>query len=189
MVPCLYQAVPGVVQATKTPDETTGVPFSLQSEWGFSRGMDRTNGPGIRNSLARSWLPNALPAVVERLKAGIRVADLGTGAGACAFALAHAFPASSVLGIDVDQRSIDRANGNNPGLTNLSFQCKDMATVEPSTFELITNHDCIHDLVDPVGVLKSVRRALKPDGIFFSVEPKACDSLAENLSGLAPTSS
>jgi hypothetical protein len=28
---------------------------------------------------------------------------------------------------------------------------------QPNTFDLITNHDCIHDLVDPVGVLKTIR--------------------------------
>ena len=39
-----------------------------------------------------------------------------------------------------------------------------MGEIEPDTFDVITNHDCIHDLVDPVGVLRTVRRALKRDG-------------------------
>ena len=42
--------------------------------------------------------------------------------------------------------------------------------------------DCIHDLVDPVGVLRTIRRALKRDGIFFSSEPKSGETLADNLS-------
>mmetsp|Transcript_10489 Transcript_10489/g.29563 ORF Transcript_10489/g.29563 Transcript_10489/m.29563 type:complete len:419 (+) Transcript_10489:70-1326(+) len=180
-VPCLYRAVPGVVKATKCPAVTTGVPFSQQSEWGFSRGMERNNSPGIRTSLARTWLPKSLPSFVERLEAGIKVADLGTGAGAVAFALANAFPASTVVGIDSDRQSIDRANANNPGLTNLSFRCADMADIEPGTFDLITNHDCIHDVADPVGVLRAVRRALKPNGVFFSMEPRTIgESLKEN---------
>jgi len=181
-VPCLYRAIPGVVKATKEPDKLIGVPFCQQSEWGFSRGMERNNGPGIKSSLARSWLPKSLPEMVDRLKSGIKVADLGTGAGAVAFALANAFPASSVLGIDLDQRSIDRANANNPGLTNLTFRCADMADIEPATFDLIVNHDCIHDLGDPVTVLRAVRRALKPEGVFFSMEPRTLgETLRENF--------
>ena len=39
-----------------------------------------------------------------------------------------------------------------------------MGEIEPDSFDVITNHDCIHDLVDPVGVLRTVRRALKRDG-------------------------
>ena len=79
-----------------------------------------------------------------------------------------------------------------------------MGEIETDSFDVITNHDCIHDLVDPVGVLRTVRRALKRDGarpniprpqsvsifldsvrvragVFFSGEPKSGENLGENL--------
>uniref|UniRef100_A0A7S1AAX5 Methyltransferase domain-containing protein n=1 Tax=Noctiluca scintillans TaxID=2966 RepID=A0A7S1AAX5_NOCSC len=180
MVPAMYRAVPGVSEAARTPERLTGIPFSSYSDWGFSRGMDRLNGAGIKSSFVRKWLPESMPEMVEKLQQGIKVADLGTGSGALAFSLANAFKNSHVTGIDLDERSVKQANALNPGLTNLVFQCRDMATIEPCSFDLIVNHDCIHDLVDPVAVLSSIRHALKPDGMFFSLEPRTPgESVAE----------
>ena len=48
-------------------------------------------------------------------------------------------------------------------------------------FDVITSFDAIHDMVDPRGVLRSIRRALADDGTYFMVEPRAGDTLAENL--------
>ena len=182
MVPALYQAIPGVAGAASTPGKLTGVPFSDQSEWGFGKGMHRCNAPGIKAAYTRKWLLRSVPHVVGALEAGIKVADLGTGMGAVAFALANSFPNSTVTGIDLDAPSIHRANTLNPGLANLKFRCMDSKDIEPDTFDLITNHDCIHDLVDPVGVLRSVRAALKPGGVFFSMEPRtAGETMQENF--------
>jgi len=41
--------------------------------------------------------------------------------------------------------------------------------------------DALHDMGDPVGAAAHVRKTLKPDGTLMLVEPKAGDSLAENL--------
>jgi len=183
MVPSLMAAIPGVTQAMMNPHMASGVPFSFFSETGFSKGMSRVNGPGIKSTYIRKWLPS-LPNSVEWLQTGIRVADLGTGYGALALALATAFPNSRITGIDIDNTSIERAKAGAAltSLTNINFSCKDVAQIEPATYDLITNHDCIHDLADPVGVLRAVRRALKPGGVFFSMEPRSGENLGENLS-------
>lgn len=180
IVPALHMAVPGVTKAMQTPNETTGVSFQQQQAFGFADGMARLNGPGIKSALVRKWLPDNLK---EKLTAGIKVADLGTGQGALCMTLANAFPNSAVTGIDIDAESIDKATSalTATALTNANFICKDMGDIEPEQYDLIVNHDCIHDLADPVGMLSSVRKALKPGGIFFSMEPKAKDSLAEQL--------
>jgi SAM-dependent methyltransferase len=184
MVPALHRAVPGVAAATRAAETVTGVPMASFSEWGFTAGMDRMNTPGIIAGYVKKWLPMC-PAAVAILEAGgAQVADLGTGCGAVAIALAAAFPACTVLGIDLDPYSIERAKAAAAplGLSNLSFVCRDMAELAAGRFDLITNHDCIHDLKDPVGVLRVVRRALKPTtGLFFSSEPKSGENLAENL--------
>jgi hypothetical protein len=101
MLPAIYRAVPGVTEAIMTPGKPTGVPFALQSEWGFSRGMDRSNGPAIKSAYVRKWLAHSLPETVEMLKrgsGGVKVADLGTGCGAVALSLANAFPSTTVVG-------------------------------------------------------------------------------------------
>ena len=41
--------------------------------------------------------------------------------------------------------------------------------------------DCLHDLGDPVGAAKSVRKALAVDGTWLVVEPFAYDRLEQNL--------
>jgi len=144
--------------------------------------MDRLNGPGIASAYVKKWLP-ALPGGVEELQSGITVADLGCGQGRLALTLAQAFPKSKFVGIDVDSFSIARAKEHlsATNLSNVSFVCCDMAELDAGTFDLCVNHDCIHDLVNPVGVLETVRKALKPNGRFFSMEPKVKDTLAENI--------
>lgn len=181
ILPAIYRAVEGVTQATMTPEKMTGVPFSEQAAWGFTRGMERMS-PGVKSAYARKWLPEAMPEMVEKLKAGnMKVADLGCGAGVVATTLAETFPNADITGIDLNPLQIERANARHPGVKNLRFENRDLATVAPGTYDLIVNHDCIHDLVDPVGALKSVCQALKPNGIFFSMEPKITgESAKEN---------
>lgn len=184
MVPALFSSIPGVTEAMCTPTHSAGVAFDKFSQWGFARGMERTNGPGVASQLVRKWMPKAVPGVVQRLTKGIRVADLGTGAGAAAFAIAHAFPDSDVVGIDLDQNSINRARqlAALADLRNLRFLCCDMGTIEAESYDLVVNHDCIHDLADPVEVLRAVLKSLRPGGLFFSIEPLcAGETLEENV--------
>src|SRR4029079_13717552 len=41
--------------------------------------------------------------------------------------------------------------------------------------------DAIHDQVDPVGVLRCIYTALKPGGVFVMKEPRAGDTLEDNI--------
>ena len=70
--------------------------------------MDRLNTPGILSGYVRKWLPSS-PDAVAKLEAGCVVADLGTGCGAVAIALASAFPHSTIVGVDLDEFSIQSA--------------------------------------------------------------------------------
>ena len=60
---------------------------------------------GYRAHLVSEWLP-ALDGVVERLKRGARVADIGCGHGASTIMMAQAFPRSSFIGFDYHDASI-----------------------------------------------------------------------------------
>jgi len=66
---------------------------------------------GYRAGLVSQWLP-ALDGVVERLEAGIAVADVGCGHGHSTLLMAEAFPNSRFFGFDTHAASIDAAKRN-----------------------------------------------------------------------------
>jgi len=138
---------------------------------------------GYRAHLVGEWLP-ALDGVVERLKRGALVADIGCGHGASTIIMAQAFPNSSFIGLDYHDASIAtaRKRASEQGLTdNIAFEIKAANEFEGRDFDLICFMDCLHDLGDPVGALASSRKALKSDGKVLLVEPNAGDRLEENL--------
>jgi SAM-dependent methyltransferase len=179
IVPALHGAIPGVVRACR---EGGGVPYSDFGEE-MVEGIARSNAPGTRILLTRKWLP-AMPDVVERLESGIRVADVGCGAGASTLTMARAYPSSIFIGYDVDARSIEKAEkaAAVEGLANVRFErCGGEAIPTEPGFDLITTFDVVHDLVDPRGVLARFRAALAANGTYLMVEPAAGDCLAENI--------
>jgi SAM-dependent methyltransferase len=138
---------------------------------------------GYRAYLVSEWLP-ALDGVVERLKRGARVADIGCGHGAPTILMAQAFPQSSFIGLDYHDASIAtaRKRAAEQGVTgNIAFEVKAATEFDGHDFDLICFMDCLHDLGDPVGALARCRKALKPDGKVLLVEPYAGDRLEENL--------
>jgi SAM-dependent methyltransferase len=137
---------------------------------------------GYRAHLVSEWLP-ALEGVVERLKRGARVADIGCGHGASTIMMAQAFPNSSFVGVDYHDESITTARkraAEQGVIDNIAFKVKAATEFEGHDFDLICFMDCLHDLGDPVGALARCRKALKPDGKVLLVEPYAGDRLEEN---------
>ena len=106
-----FEIAVGSVYATDTIAERfrTGGGFS----WGdhdehVLGGCERFFRPGYLNNLASAWIP-ALDGVEAKLTAGARIADVGCGHGASTLLLAEAYPASSIVGFDADEGSIDAA--------------------------------------------------------------------------------
>ena len=138
---------------------------------------------GYQAHLVSEWLP-ALDGVVERLKQGARVADIGCGHGASTILMAQAFPKSNFVGLDYHDASIAtaRKRAAEQGVTgNVAFEVKAAAEFDGHDFDLICFMDCLHDLGDPAGALARCRKALKSDGKVLLVEPYAGDRLEENL--------
>ncbi|HUO89446.1 MAG TPA: class I SAM-dependent methyltransferase [Rhizomicrobium sp.] len=138
---------------------------------------------GYRAYLVSQWLP-ALDGVVERLKRGAKVADIGCGHGASTILMAQAFPRSRFIGVDYHDASIAiaRQRAAEHGVTgNVAFEVRTATEFDGRDFDLICFMDCLHDLGDPVGALACCKKALKPDGKVLLVEPYAGDRLEENL--------
>ena len=138
---------------------------------------------GYRANLVSAWLP-ALDGVVERLKQGARVADIGCGHGASTIMMAQAFPKSRFVGLDYHEGSVvtARQRAAEQGVTgNTAFEVKSATQFDGHDFDLVCFMDCLHDLGDPVGALACSRAALKQGGKVLLVEPYAADRLEENL--------
>ena len=54
----------------------------------------------------------------------------------------------------------------------------------PERYDVITTFDVVHDAVDPIGLFRAVRKALKDDGSYIVLEIACSDRLEENLGPL-----
>jgi 2-polyprenyl-3-methyl-5-hydroxy-6-metoxy-1,4-benzoquinol methylase len=131
-------------------------------------------------------VPNALPhldGVVDKLRVGARVADLGCGTGVALVEMAKAFPASTFDGYDISANSLARA-ASNAQAAGMRVRFHDSA-IEPmpgeATFDLVTTFDVLHDMTHPERAATTVRRALKPDGTWFILEIDCAPTYEGNL--------
>lgn len=139
-----------------------------------------------RASLLSEWLP-ALDGVVERLREGIAVADIGCGHGHSTMLMAEAFPASRFHGFDTHAASIEAARSiaAEAGLEGrVAFEVAG-ATGYAGRYGLICFFDCLHDLGDPVAAATHAAEMLAPGGTVMLVEPFANDRVEDNLSPVA----
>lgn len=146
------------------------------------RAIERFFAPGYRHLLTSEWLA-AVPGLVDRLEAGARVADVGCGRGRSTIAMARAFPNSEFVGVDLDEDSVAGARelAATEGVDNATFVADSAESVaEEGPFDLICSFDCIHDMVDPVGVLKAIRAGMAYDGVYVWGEPNASADPVEN---------
>jgi SAM-dependent methyltransferase len=147
------------------------------------RGTERFFRPGYAANLVDNWLP-ALDGVVEKLKRGARVADVGCGHGASTIIMAKAFPKARFTGFDYHPPSIARAQqlAEEAGVADrVRFEVAPAKTFPGSGYDLVAFFDCLHDMGDPVGAATHVRQALAPDGTWLIVEPFAHDQIKDNL--------
>jgi ubiquinone/menaquinone biosynthesis C-methylase UbiE len=97
----------------------------------------------------------------------------------------RAFPNSRFVGFDIDATSLERARGKatKAGLSDrLSFElvAAEELPAEPG-FDLIMAFNCVHDMANPRGALRGVRRTLQEGGAFLWSEANASDHLEENI--------
>jgi 2-polyprenyl-3-methyl-5-hydroxy-6-metoxy-1,4-benzoquinol methylase len=148
-------------------------------------GLERMTASWFDNLLLTVWIP-AVPEIKKNLEKGIDVADIGCGRGRAIIKMAQAFPNSRFVGYDVVESVIDYANSQ-----SLSLGLKDRVTFkkldveggipEGKRYDLITTFDVIHDLADPISALKSIYKALKPDGAYLWLEINSKDKPEDNF--------
>ena len=136
-------------------------------EWGehhpcLFHGTERFFRAGYNANLVTAWLP-ALDGVVDKLKRGARVADVGCGHGASTVLMAKTYPQSTFVGYDYHGESIRvaRERAAAAGIANAQIRGERCGQLRGKDFDVIAFFDCLHDMGDPVGVARHARQALK----------------------------
>lgn len=126
--------------------------------------------------------------LVQRLKSGIRVCDLGCAEGVAVMLMARAFPKSRFTGIDISVEAIDtaRRETRRQGIENLELVVMDAARIKEEdrlrgAFDYVTAFDAIHDQTRPLEALRGVFHMLAPGGRFSMVDIAAESDIGENL--------
>jgi hypothetical protein len=65
------------------------------------------------------------------------------------------------------------------------FELRDVAEGLPERYDVISTYDVVHDAVDPLGLLKSIRQGLKDDGIYICLDINCNDDPADNEGPIA----
>ncbi len=182
MLPPLLAVAPRVVDAFR---QGGGVPFADYAPE-CRHAIDHMNRGNYEHRLVDYWLKQ-LPATTAALAAGGRLLDVGCGRGFVVLALKKAFPQADCLGVDPDQASIDEARAS-AAAAGVAARYEATTTdnlKDTQSFDLITLCDVLHDLPDPLPVLRGLRARLAPHGVLLVIEPRVSDSLEENINPLA----
>jgi SAM-dependent methyltransferase len=146
-------------------------------------GCERFFRPTYVAHLVDEWIP-ALDGVVGKLAGGAMVADVGCGHGASTILMAEAFPASAFHGADYHAASITtaRERAQQAGLAaRISFEAAAADAFTGGPYDLVTMFDCLHDMGDPIGAARHIRKVIAEDGAWMIVEPAAGDRVEDNF--------
>ncbi|XP_061185721.1 uncharacterized protein LOC133193806 [Saccostrea echinata] len=124
-----------------------------------------------------TWIHDQLIPVLD-LKPGTQftLLDLGCGYGRLTREIARRYPESTVIGIDMDQVSIDHANKelSKGGQKNLQFLCMKGGHLPndwAEKFDFVILVDVLHDSYEVDDILEETKRVLKPDGHGAAYDP------------------
>jgi 2-polyprenyl-3-methyl-5-hydroxy-6-metoxy-1,4-benzoquinol methylase len=177
-------AMEAVVEGFSTGD---GVAYDRYPK--FQTFMSQLANAKHRQVLVDKFLPSVDGGrIIERLKSGIRVCDLGCAQGVALMLMAEAFPQSRFTGIDIAREAIEtgRSQAARQRLANLEFVIMDAAILRDNadfrdSFDYVTAFDAVHDQTRPLEVLRGIHHSLAPGGVFSMVDIAAQSNLADNL--------
>jgi len=164
----------------------TGIAFSQYPD--FQEFMGQLADAKHKQVLISKFLPSVDNGkLVERLRNGIRVCDLGCGQGVALNLMAEAYPQSRFVGIDNHEQAVRAAENEARamGLSNVVYKVQDAAAIRGDEefcekFDYVCAFDAIHDQSHPLEVLKGIRYMLAPGGLFSMIDIKAHSSQKDN---------
>jgi 2-polyprenyl-3-methyl-5-hydroxy-6-metoxy-1,4-benzoquinol methylase len=137
--------------------------------------------PVFVNHLTQTWLP-ALVDVQAKLTSGqpVRIAEIGCGEGLASITIALAYPNAEIDGYDLDEASIGAARkaAADAGVADrVRFELRDAA--DPSItgdYDLVMAVEMLHDVPDPVGILRTMKKLAGADGAVLVVDERTEDA-------------
>ena len=174
VVPLLGRAIELMEGAFRTGSGVAFGDFALHDmQAAFTR-------PVFANHLTQHWLP-ALPDVQEKLSSGerVRIAEVGCGEGLAAIAIARTYANAAIDGYDLDEASIAvaRDKAADAGVVDrVRFEVRDAA--DPGIvgdYDLVLAIEMLHDVPDPVGILRTMRKLAGVHGAVLVVDERAED--------------
>jgi SAM-dependent methyltransferase len=114
------------------------------------------------------------------------VADLGCGSGWSTIAIALGFPNTEIVGVDLDQGSIEdaRANAEQAGVADrVTFRVASAADpgLPRESYDLVCAFETIHDMSDPVGALTAMREMRALEGTVLVADERVADTFTTEV--------
>ena len=172
---------PKITEAFRTGK---GVGWNERSECLFC-GTARFFRTGYKHHLVQEWLP-ALEGVVDKLKRGAKVADVGCGHGVSTLLMAEAFPNSAFFGFDYHEGSIDARARSGRRRRRLGRACQLRGRIGEDVSGRTATISSASSIACTTWAIRSarishVRETMAADGTCMLVEPFANDRLEDNL--------
>jgi len=158
-----------------------GVPYSEYRR--FHEIMAEDSGQTVVAALMDSILP-LVPGLMDRLKKGIDVLDVGCGSGRALNLMAKNFPNSRFVGYDLSSEALHtaRMEAEKETLLNVCYEEKDLTDFDvQGRFDFITAFDAIHDQARPDRVLAGIFKSLKTGSVFLMQDIAASSQVYKNI--------
>jgi SAM-dependent methyltransferase len=177
MMTAAFGRLPALVDAYRTG---AGIGWEAYGA-DMREGQATFNRPAFTHLLGGEWLPGV--ADVDALLRGAtpaRMLDVGCGEGWSTIAMARAYPNARFVGVDLDAPSIEAAqrHATDAGVADrIDFRRADAAELD-GAFDAAIIIEAIHDMANPVPVLRAVRGALAPGASLIVVDERVAESFA-----------
>ncbi len=142
-----------------------------QSAWLSEVGEHEAERLRMQDSL---FLPLELPTILDAFPPSGCFVDFGSGVGVMADAVAAARPEGMVHRYDGDSLAVEKSKELFGGRPNVRFGCRGIEQGPPEGFsgaDAAVMHLVLMHSPDPIGLLREVKRWMKPGGILHVMEP------------------
>jgi len=132
--------------------------------------FNRWAADGRGEEMERHHLPITAPVLdLMQLRPADRVLDLGCGAGWATRLLAARVPEGKVIGVDISDEMIERAQRSSASFSNIEFAVGSSEKIPSAddSFDKALSIESFYYYPDQGAALNELRRVLKPGGRFF----------------------